>query len=180
MHFESEKFDAFKYNFKTGRAMRECDRFQFEKLARKFRTVDSISRFCVLNVVSGNKYIREMSEECCKERMAHIESFSYQTKQEIKRMLQLRPLDEWIRFDSEKNNRQIFSDESVSLETKIALDHVFNFRRDMMINNDPFGINKSFFLRLDKYRQFLLHWGIPIAKTKDFIIPILRLECQGV
>ena len=83
LHFESESYDAAKYNFKTSISpqsfWKRRDKYHFAKLAKKFPTPDDIVDFYISQFVSGNKWVGDMldRDECFTEWKRKKESLTY-------------------------------------------------------------------------------------------------------
>ena len=66
LHFESDSYDAPKYNFKTSISpqsfWKRRDKYHFAKLSRKFNKPDELVDFYISQFVNGNKWIGDMFE----------------------------------------------------------------------------------------------------------------------
>ena len=66
LHFESDSYDAPKYNFKTSISpqsfWKRRDKYHFAKLSRKFNKPDELVDFYISQFVNGNKWVGDMFE----------------------------------------------------------------------------------------------------------------------
>ena len=67
LHFESDSYDAPKYNFKTSISpqsfWKRRDKYHFAKLSRKFNKPDELVEFYISQFVNGNKWIASEDDD---------------------------------------------------------------------------------------------------------------------
>ncbi|RPG31810.1 MAG: hypothetical protein CBB72_011630 [Muricauda sp. TMED12] len=67
LHFESDSYDAIKYNYKTSAKpqafFKRRDKYYFAKLAKKYPKTEQLTEFYVSNFVNDAKWVGDMNEE---------------------------------------------------------------------------------------------------------------------
>jgi len=91
MHFQSDSYNAFKFNFKTKQLTpeifsRQRNMFLFEKLARRFNE-DEMKTYAFVNYFFRNAtWAGDLSEEPYIEFIKRTQTFSYRFKQDLNKM----------------------------------------------------------------------------------------------
>jgi len=89
LHFESDTYDAKKYNYKTSISpqsfWKRKDKYHFAKIAKKFNTPEELIEFYVSQFTSNIKWVGDMLEgdEHFTEWKKRKESLSYQFTNDI-------------------------------------------------------------------------------------------------
>jgi hypothetical protein len=179
-HFKNQSYDYFKYQGKTRGATYENfeknrDRYQFDKLARKYPNRSDLENFIVANVIANESYIREMvvyGEEPYLKWKRRTQSMAYVVQSDIKTLMKecphfkrsLRPIDRQHPLIF-----QAFCRGDVCVETLIFLDQFTGFfgRVDAVLGWEPGWI--QFRAKVDKYKPFLHRLNIDVKRIKQVV-----------
>jgi hypothetical protein len=176
LHFESDSYDALKYNFKTSvkptSFFKRKDKFFFAKLAKTYER--DLREFYVANFKNDVKYVGDMlnegGERYYREHKKVMESLSYQFENDINK---LRDLD--VEFDSlleaEENNHplivRLWMQDEILLETVVILDALTGFveRENKKITDTI--IWPDIYRKIMKYKPF-------VKFNKDKCVSLLK------
>lgn len=142
LHFESDSYDAVKYNFKTSAKpqafFKRRDKYHFAKLGRKFDKPEELIDFFTAQFTSSDKsWVGDMlqDEEKYDEWQKKQQSLSYNFEQDINKLA-----EEAVTFNDlfeivEGNNYPLviekYLQEEITLETVVILDRLTGFVRRM-------------------------------------------------
>ena len=164
LHFESDSYDALKYNFKTSvkatSFFKRKDKFFFAKLAKTYEK--DLKEFYVANFKNGVKYVGDMlnegGERYYRDHKKVMESLSYQFENDINK---LHEMD--VEFDSlleaEENNHplivRLWMQDEILLETVVILDALTGFveRENKKISDTI--IWPDIYRKIMKYKPFV-------------------------
>lgn len=171
LHFNPEReYDAIKYNFKGPK----CDpikftsnknKFQFEKLVKKYPNKNDIIRYCLANILEGKKWIADCSEQIYAKWSAHIQALDYKFKEDMTKLSEYAEKNN-LTFDQCMINEEDFTQipiiyklyqgKSITLETLTCLNFLMNFvdRFDKKLV-DPLGVSQQITFKIRKYTPFL-------------------------
>jgi len=184
LHFNSERdYDAFKFNFKGPRCKRETfeknkNRFQFEKLARKYPHRNDIVLYSLANLLNDKKWIGDFTDSNFDKWKAKIQSLRYDFEQEWKHVIEETPyktFDEMI-LPSDLTDTpyiyKILQSGKISIESLTILNILSGFQSDLEKKlTDPLGISSEINFKIRKYTPFL----VLILNTKMFSDIIQKL-----
>jgi len=165
-HFSKSKFDYFKYHGKS-KASAEAfykrnDRYFFEKMSRQ-KSDDEITNYFLASFIecddSQKIWIREIincGDQYYDRWSKRIQSLSYNFKQEIETLFSEFNFKDV--FACKMGNHPILLKQhiinTVSIETMVILDHVFNYVQKFDANLvDP--IWETYSMRIKKYKPFI-------------------------
>jgi len=164
LHFESDSYDALKYNFKTSvkatSFFKRKDKFFFAKLAKTYEK--DLKEFYVASFKNDVKYVGDMlnegGERYYRDHKKVMESLSYQFENDINK---LHEMD--VEFDSlleaEENNHplivRLWMQDEILLETVVILDALTGFveRENKKISDTI--IWPDIYRKIMKYKPFV-------------------------
>ena len=176
LHFESDSYDALKYNFKTSvkatSFFKRKDKFFFAKLAKTYEK--DLKEFYIANFKNDVKYVGDMlnegGERYYRDHKKVMESLSYQFENDINK---LHEMD--VEFDSlleaEENNHplivRLWMQDEILLETVVILDALTGFveRENKKISDTI--IWPDIYRKIMKYKPF-------VKFNKDKCINLLK------
>ena len=176
LHFESDSYDALKYNFKTSvkatSFFKRKDKYFFAKLAKTYER--DLKEFYIANFKNDVKYVGDMlnegGERYYRDHKKVMESLSYQFENDINK---LHEMD--IEFDSlleaEENNHplivRLWMQDEILLETVVILDALTGFveRENKKITDTI--IWPDIYRKIMKYKPF-------VKFNKDKCINLLK------
>ena len=186
LHFDSEDYDVFKYNFKTSAKQKSFllrkDRFFFAKLAKKYPDKQTLVDFLVANFTFREKggcwagdLIDPVAEDAYRSWLKKRDSMTYFFTQQID-TLALFCEQNKIYFDNLlKNGNQNMSpiivklhkEHTRELETIVIIDLLVNFMKNVKVSETIFW--PDFSRKVRKYRPFLKQ-TVDLEKFKDIIL----------
>jgi hypothetical protein len=176
LHFESDSYDALKYNFKTSvkptSFFKRKDKYFFAKLAKTYER--DLREFYIANFKNDVKYVGDMlnegGERYYRDHKKIMESLSYQFENDINKLS-----DMDISFDSlleaEENNHpliiRLWMQGDILLETVVILDAITGFieRENKKITDTI--IWPDIYSKIMKYKPF-------VKFNKDKSIDLLK------
>ncbi|NDB80683.1 hypothetical protein EB155_12550 [archaeon] len=176
LHFESDSYDALKYNFKTSvkptSFFKRKDKYFFAKLAKTYER--DLREFYIANFKNDVKYVGDMlnegGERYYRDHKKIMESLSYQFENDINKLS-----DMDISFDSlleaEENNHpliiRLWMQGDILLETVVILDAITGFieRENKKITDTI--IWPDIYRKIMKYKPF-------VKFNKDKSIDLLK------
>ena len=142
LHFESDSYEAPKYNFKTSAKpqsfFKRRDKYHFAKLGRKFDEPRELIDFFTAQFTAADKtWVGDMlqDEDKYTEWQRRQQSLSYNFEQDINTLAEeADTFDEMLKARGEGNNNyplviEKFLQDEISLETVVILDRLTGFMR---------------------------------------------------
>ena len=91
LHFDSDSYDAVKYNYKTSAKpqafFKRKDKYFFAKLAKKYPKQDQLVEYLVANFTNGSKWVGEIVDEAGEKNYSlwqkHKQSASYEFEKDL-------------------------------------------------------------------------------------------------
>ncbi len=176
LHFESDSYDALKYNFKTSvkaqSFFKRKDKYFFAKLAKTYER--DLKEFYIANFKNDVKYVGDMlnegGERYYRDHKKVMESLSYQFENDINKLRDMN-----VEFDSlleaEENNHplivRLWMQDEILLETVVILDALTGFveRENKKITDTI--IWPDIYRKIMKYKPF-------VKFNKDKCINLLK------
>ena len=164
LHFESDSYDALKYNFKTSvkaqSFFKRKDKYFFAKLAKTYER--DLKEFYIANFKNDVKYVGDMlnegGERYYRDHKKVMESLSYQFENDINKLRDMN-----VEFDSlleaEENNHpliiKLWMQDEILLETVVILDSILGFveRENKKITDTI--IWPDIYRKIMKYKPFV-------------------------
>ena len=176
LHFESDSYDALKYNYKTSikptSFFKRKDKYFFAKLAKTYEK--DLKEFYIANFKNDVKYVGDMlnegGERYYRDHKKVMESLSYQFENDINKLRDMN-----VEFDSlleaEENNHplivRLWMQDEILLETVVILDALTGFveRENKKITDTI--IWPDIYRKIMKYKPF-------VKFNKDKCINLLK------
>lgn len=184
LHFQQGSYDAFKFNFKgpkrgRDKFLKSPDRYTYEKIAKKYREMNSLIGFLVANTLDGKTWIRDMDDECYMMWLAKLQRLQYQFNTDMNTLADY-AINHELTFDdllmSNRNNEIPVLDilirkKTIQVESVIILDVLTGFisRINKTTLNDPLGILSDKVYMLKQYKPFIMQ-KINQAAAKNTVI----------
>lgn len=180
LHFESEKYDAVKYNFKLGGRLKDSsrDHFMFERLAKKFTRREDLIDFIVAYVVANGKfYVSELfgpkAMQVYTDWQRRRDSFNYQFRIVMNQLAESHGLDDLLSGEKNRMPKLVCMwsaepDQSITQEMIVVIDMLTGFLADHDKKTSDKIFWEGFYLKARKYRSFLTH--IDKDKARQTII----------
>jgi hypothetical protein len=133
LHFESDTYDAVKYNYKTSAKpqtfWKRRDKYFFAKTANRFTKIPELISFYVAHFVNDVKWIGEMDkDEIYTAWQKTMQSMSYQFEQDINKLAdEVESFDELFKGDPHPFVITKLLENEISLETVVILDRLTGF-----------------------------------------------------
>ena len=172
LHFNSERdYDAFKFNFKGPRCKRETfmghkNRYQFEKLAKKYPKRNDVILYSLANLLKGNRWIGECNDDVYNKWTARIQALDYSFKSDVC-VLSEHAEKESLTFDqcfiptnlSESPLiYRLYTEGKISIETLAVFENMLSFTSSLNKKLiDPLEVSKGNSFLISKYAPFLVH-----------------------
>jgi len=140
LHFESDSYEAPKYNYKTSARpqsfFKRRDKYHFAKLGRKFDEPQELINFFTAQFTASDKtWVGDMlqDEEKYTEWQRRQQSLSYNFEQDINKLAEEADTFDELLETREGNNYPLviekFLQDEISLETVVILDRLTGFMR---------------------------------------------------
>jgi hypothetical protein len=166
LHFESDSYDALKYNFKTSAKAKSFvmrkDRFFFAKLAKKYPNKDDLIDFLVANFVTAREtlwsgeLVKPEAEGSYMTWRGKMETFSYKFAQDLETISAKYPSIDQALVSKDGAYPPVVAMANsgvIMLETAVALDLLTNFMKDAKVTETILwpGLAR----KIHKYRVFI-------------------------
>jgi len=137
LHFDSESYDAKKYNFKTSISpqafWKRKDKYHFAKIAKKFNTPDNMIEFYISQFTNNNKWVGDMLEgdEHFTEWKRKIESLSYVFTNDINNLAdKVEKFDDLFAINTHPLVVKEYLSGNICLETVVILNKLVGFLKN--------------------------------------------------
>lgn len=168
LHFESDTYDALKYNYRTSASqasfLKRKDRFFFAKLAKKYPDRQTLIDFLVSNFSTRTKVwagnlIDSEADDTYAEWIRKRDSFSYYFSDQVDYLMN-HCQENRLKFDDLFVSRdgdhplivRLHSAGTISLETLVVFDELLDFMKRTSVTETIFW--PEFAKTLQKYRPF--------------------------
>jgi len=173
LHFDSDSYDAVKYNYKTSVKQQSFwkrkDKYFFAKAGNRFSKVPELINFYVAHFISDVKWIGEMDKDdiyvqWCKK----IQSISYTFEQEIYNLSEtVDSFNDLFEIDTHPLVVTKYLEGDVSLETLVILDRLTGFVQRAGITETIIWPDLK--RKILKYRPFV---NVDEMKMKNIILKV--------
>jgi hypothetical protein len=183
LHFSEGTYDAFKFNFKGPRLqlnsfLARRDRYFFEKTAKKYNKKKQLIEFFLSNIIIGNSWVGNMTDEAYELWQGKMQSLQYSFKSQIVELNEY-CVQHNISFDElfvAKNDLpliiKLYTAQKLSLETMSILNILCNYTaRINKTVSDPMGLIKHASHIVNRYQQFIAS-NIDRQKFKKIVINV--------
>lgn len=133
LHFESDSYDAVKYNYKTSAKpqsfWKRKDKYFFAKTGNKFNKIPDLINFYVAHFINDVKWIGEMDkDEQYTAWQKVMQSLSYKFETDINKLAEeVESFDELFQGDPHPLVITKLLEDEISLETVVILDRLTGF-----------------------------------------------------
>ena len=134
LHFETDSYDAIKYNFKTSvkpqSFFKRKDKYFFAKIAN---TYDNLLEFYVANFKNDVKYVGDMlnegGERYYRDHKKVLESLSYTFENDINKLAEDNQFDSLLEANDNEHPLiiQLWMQDEIQLETVVIVDSITGF-----------------------------------------------------
>lgn len=178
LHFGEGNYDAFKFNFKGPRLKESTfqsrrDRYFFEKLARRYVKKKTIIEYFLANILYGQDWVGNMTDEAYVNWTAKIQRLQYSFKEEMSACAShVENFDSLFRpHDGQIPLYVMHMSGQVSLETLCILDILCNYsRRVVNTVRDPMGLVASLTHRINNYKPFIRNLPLQQKAFQEIVI----------
>jgi len=172
LHFNPERdYDAFKFNFKGPRCKRETfmshkNRWQFEKLARAYPKRNDVILWSLANILAGNRWIGECSEDEYNLWTGRIQALDYNFKGDVTTLAEAAgkrgfTFDQCFVPPELSEQPLVYSlhaEGNLSIETLAVFENLLGFttrlNKELI---DPLEVSRGTSFLVSKYAPFLVH-----------------------
>ena len=174
LHFETDDYDAPKYNFKTSvkpqSFWKRKDKYHFAKVGKKFDKADELVQFYVSQFTNENKWIGDMLEgdQQYADWQKKNQSLSYIFQNDINTLAgKVENFDDLFSVDTHPLVVKEYLSDNICLETVVILDKLTNFMRkaDKQITETIVWPDVSRLIR--KYKTFV---SCDLNKMKKIVL----------
>ena len=174
LHFETDDYDAPKYNFKTSvkpqSFWKRKDKYHFAKVGKKFDKADELVQFYVSQFTNENKWIGDMLEgdQQYADWQKKNQSLSYIFQNDINTLAgKVENFDDLFSVDTHPLVVKEYLSDNICLETVVILDRLTNFMRkaDKQITETIVWPDVSRLIR--KYKTFV---SCDLNKMKKIVL----------
>lgn len=166
LHFEPESgFDAIKYSFKGPKVSHDKFdtlpmRYAYEKLAKQLVYKNEVILYVLANVIAGNNFIADYSDDVYLKWQSRIQSLEYNFKADMKKLAAFCN-EEDVTFDeallpANRNNPPKIYSAKLWLETLASLDYILHYteHQDKYLN-DPLDVSSDTIKMIQAYTPFI-------------------------
>lgn len=179
MHFESDTYDAVKYNYKTSATQKSFwkrrDKYQFAKIANKFTEPRDLINFFVAQFTSEKKWVGDMlsDEETWAAWQKRNQSLSYTFEQDINKLSEkVNSFDELFKptLSPYPTIVYFYMQGEISIETVVILDKLLGFTKKLAIGDTIVWPDMK--KKIQKYSTFV---NPDLKKMKEIVLRVFTL-----
>ncbi len=176
LHFESDTYDAIKYNYKTSAKpntfWKRKDKYFFAKVGKRFNTVPDLVSYYVSHFINDTKWIGEMIHDDTpyNQWLKTNQSISYIFEQDLYKLKEeFDQFDDLFNINVHPNIVSKYLQGEISLETVVIINNLVGFIRkaDKQITETIVWPDVS--RKIRKYAAFLQY---DIVKMKNIILKV--------
>jgi len=162
LHFETDSYDAIKYNFKTSvkpqSFFKRKDKYFFAKIAN---TYDNLLEFYVANFKNDVKYVGDMlnegGERYYRDHKKVLESLSYTFENDINKLAEDNQFDSLLEANDNEHPLiiQLWMQDEIQLETVVIVDSITGFMDRESKKISETIIWPDIYRKVTKYKPFV-------------------------
>lgn len=162
LHFETDSYDAIKYNFKTSikpqSFFKRKDKYFFAKIAN---TYENLMDFYVANFKNDVKYVGDMlnegGERYYREHKKVMESLSYTFENDINKLAEDNQFDSLLEANNNEHPLiiQLWMQDEIQLETVVIIDSITGFMDRESKKISETIIWPDIYRKITKYKPFV-------------------------
>jgi len=174
LHFETDSYDAVKYNFKTSvkpqSFFKRKDKYFFAKIAN---TYDNLIEFYVANFKNDVKYVGDMlnegGERYYRDHKKVLESLSYTFENDINKLAEDNQFDSLLEANDNEHPLiiQLWMQDEIHLETVVIVDSITGFMDRESKKISETIIWPDIYRKVTKYKPF-------VKFNKDRCISVIK------
>ena len=173
LHFtHGQSYDATRYNFKTSAKESSFnsrkDRFFFERIGRKYQSLDRIVDYFTANFLIGLYWIGDMREENLNDFDKRMDSLSYRFETDLRTLHE--ECDSFDKICTTSIAFDLLIPHRINFETVAIMDILVDFcnrlRSDL---SDPLGMYDEQIQKVLKYKLLLRRRNLPYDKLKNIV-----------
>jgi hypothetical protein len=173
LHFESDTYDAVKYNYKTSAKpqsfWKRKDKYFFAKTGNKFNKIPDLINFYVAHFINDVKWIGEMDkDEQYNAWQKVMQSLTYRFEQDINKLSEnVESFDEIFKGDPHPLVITKLLEDEISLETVVILDRLTGFVQRSKVSETIIWPDLK--RKILKYRPFI---NVDEFKLKKIVLKV--------
>lgn len=175
LHFESDSYDAVKYNYKTSAKpqsfWKRKDKYFFAKLGNRLNSQNDLVQYLVANFVRDTGWIGEMLEDTGQKNYQQHQkihqSMSYFFREDISKLADKYDSLESLLKAEQGSHPAIIREllqQSINIETVVVLDKMTGFMSDANKKITETMVWPDLYRKLSKYRSFVYPELQPLKK----------------
>ena len=175
LHFESDSYDAVKYNYKTSAKpqsfWKRKDKYFFAKLGNRLNSQNDLVQYLVANFVRDTGWIGEMLEDTGQKNYQQHQkihqSMSYFFREDISKLADKYDSLESLLKAEQGSHPAIIKEllqQSINIETVVVLDKMTGFMSDANKKITETMVWPDLYRKLSKYRSFVYPELQPLKK----------------
>ena len=171
LHFESDSYDAIKYNYKTSAKpqsfWKRRDKYFFAKVGKKFDNVSDLIQYYAAHFIADKSWIGEMveDEEIYKEWLKRNQSLGYMLEQDLYKVAEEGNFDQIL--DTSNGHPPIvtaYVRGDINIESVVIIDQLTNFMNDADKQITETIVWPELSRKIRKYKPFV-HFDLEKAKN---------------
>jgi len=171
LHFESDSYDAIKYNYKTSAKpqsfWKRRDKYFFAKVGKKFDNVSDLIQYYAAHFIADKSWIGEMveDEDVYKEWLKRNQSLGYMLEQDLYKVAEEGNFDQIL--DTSKGHPPIvtaYVRGDINIESVVIIDQLTNFMNDADKQITETIVWPELSRKIRKYKPFV-HFDLEKAKN---------------
>lgn len=174
LHFESDSYDAIKYNYKTSAKpqsfWKRKDKYFFAKIANRFKNEKQLIQYFLSFFLEDKKWVGDMLEDDSPytQRMKRMESLTYIFENDMSYLAsKYSTFDELFEMETHPHVIREYLSESISIETVVILNEFTNFLSQTLVTETLVWPDLS--RKLKKYSQFV---QVDREKFKNIVLKV--------
>lgn len=177
LHFETDSYDAIKYNYKTSAKpqsfWKRRDKYYFAKIGRMFDKPADLIRYYAAHFVADNNWVGEMlnDEQTYKEWQKRNQSLGYMFEQDLYKLSEIGSLDDVLISNDGEHPKIVesYMAGDIQLESVVIVNQLTNFMRsaDKQITETIVWPEVS--RKIRKYQPFV---NIDLQKMKKIALKV--------
>ena len=176
LHFESDTYDAIKYNYKTSAKpqsfWKRKDKYFFAKVGRKFDDVSELIQYYAAHFIADNNWIGEMveNEDVYTEWLKRNQSMGYMLEQDLNKVAEDGNFNQIL--DSSEGHPLIITSYirgDINIETVCVIDQLTGFMADADQKITETIVWPEVSRKIRKYRPFV---NYDLEKAKEIVLRV--------
>lgn len=176
LHFESDSYDAIKYNYKTSAKQqafwKRRDKYFFAKVGKKFDTASELVQYYAAHFVADNNWIGDMveNEEVYQEWLKRNQSMGYMLEQDLYKVAAEGNFDQIL--DSSNGHPPIvtaYIRGDINIESVCVIDQLTGFMADADKEITETIMWPEVSRKIRKYKPFV---NFDLEKAKNIVLRV--------